>query len=191
MLKLISDSDMNNLFPKLSTTEKGKVNEEITKLIYNYCNTTFEPVNREGEKYDSSSGVILEHRPIISVVSVVDDGRSLNEDAETNGFFVYKERIVLTNPSRKRKALRVTYTSGHVDVPPLAKSVALELARYRVFQDQQKGTLFYKSQRMEERDYEIDEDMSELKILSKLYAYVQPVSSSLKRGSGPIRLGVM
>jgi len=191
MLKLISDSDMNNLFPKLSTTEKGKVNEEITKLIYNYCNTTFEPVNREGEKYDSSSEVVLEHRPIISIVSVVDDGRSLNEDAETNGFFVYKERIVLTNPSRKRKALRVTYTSGHVDVPPLAKSVALELARYRVFQDQQKGTLFYKSQRMEERDYEIDEDMSELKILSKLYAYVQPVSSSLKRGSGPIRLGVM
>jgi hypothetical protein len=181
---------MNKLFPS-SNTEQERVLAAITKLIHDYCNTTFEPTPRVSEKYDSISEIVLDHRPILSVLSVTDNGVHLEEDAETTGFFVYEERIILTDPSRKRKGVVISYTSGFYEVPPLVEAVALELARYRLFQETEKGTLFYKTQKMEERAYEIDEELSELKILSKLSRWVQPISSSLKRGGGPLRLGVM
>lgn len=187
MVHFLSESQIASLLPDLSTEEQEEVNEVITKLIHEYCNTTFEARSRE-ERYDSRVELLLEHRPIISVSELTDNGIALVEDVD---FFVYTDKVILDRPSGKRKGVRIVYNSGFTEVPQTVKEVAFELFRYRVFTATEGSLLFYKTQRIEERMYERDPDLDEETILSRLSPWVQPVSRDLKGRSELFRVGVI
>ena len=178
MIHLIPDNTIIKYLPELNSEERDEVNEGITQLIQEYCNTTFEEVSRD-EKYDSKTELVPRFRPIISVTSLIDDGALLVEDRD---FFVYEDKIYLESASCKRKAVRIQYSSGFVEVPQTVKEV---------FTATEGSLLFYKSQKIEERSYERDLDLDEETILDKLRAWVQPVATELKRGDGNFRVGVI
>lgn len=187
MIHLIPDNTIIKYLPELNSEERDEVNEGITQLIQEYCNTTFEEVSRD-EKYDSKTELVPRFRPIISVTSLIDDGALLVEDRD---FFVYEDKIYLESASCKRKAVRIQYSSGFVEVPQTVKEVAVELFRFKVFTATEGSLLFYKSQKIEERSYERDPYLDEETILDKLRAWVQPVATELKRGDGNFRVGVI
>lgn len=183
MTPLLSSQQIEELFKP--GVDLDEMVEAITKTICEYCNTTFELTTRSNEKYDSRVEVMLVHRPIHSVLALSDDGKDLTEDAD---FFVYDDKLVVEYPSRKKKGLLVTYKSGFEEPPQTVKDVALELAKFRAFKYSEGNLLYYKSQRTEERSYEIS-DEEEIDILVRLNRWVQPPVS--KRGRGSLRIGYM
>ncbi len=185
-ITLLKDSEILSLYPKLDPVGIEEIRNSITGLILEYCNTTFEPIDYTDEKYDSSSEIIPEHRPIISVSQITDTGILLTENID---YYVYPNRIFLENPSYLRKGIVISYKAGFPKVPEIVYIVARELLNYRHFKETQGAQLFYKSQTFEEREYQVNEDLDEQKILSKLSHLVQPLTIS-KSGSR-IRIGII
>jgi len=186
MVHFLSNNKIKEYFPDLSESELTEINDSITNIIHEYCNTTFEEVAYTDEILDSSYEVYPEHRPIITVSSLVDNSVTLDEDVD---FYTYPDRIILVTASMKRKALKLSYSAGFNVVPETVKSVALELLKFRTFKDTEGSLLFYKAQAVEEREYEIDRDLNEETILSRLDRYVQPrIFGRVKRG---IKVGYM
>jgi hypothetical protein len=182
MTLFLTEEQLSPLFPEGDLED---INKAISDTICEYCNTTFELVERIDERYDSRVEITLLNRPIHEVTTISDDGALLMEDAD---FFVYEDKIVLESPSKKKKGVLITYISGFDDIPQTVKDVALELAKYRSFRSSEGNLLYYKSQKTEERAYEIG-DNDEIDILSRLSRWVQPMVS--KKGRGLIRIGYM
>lgn len=182
-MEFIEVSILEELFPDKNPEE---IQLSLINTIQEYCNTTFELKTREGF-YDSTFEVYLECRPIHLVSSIKDNGITL---IENHDFYVYKNKIVLNKPSKKRKGLNISYKSGFEEIPETIKAVALDLARFRAFNLYEKIG-FYKAQQTEERNFEYDQDIDEPALLSRLSQWVQPIINDVSQVKGPIRLGVM
>lgn len=172
MIHFIEDSVIGQMIPDLTAEQITKVNDSITLTIHEYCNTTFELVTYTDEIYDSSYEIVPAHRPIFSVSSLTDDSVAL---VENTSFYVYEDKVVIPSPSGTRKGLKISYKAGFEAVPEMVKTAALDLLKFRIFKDTEGNLLFYKSQVVEEREYEVDENLTESKILSQLSRYYQPL----------------
>lgn len=187
MVKFIDASVVAGLYPNLDSTSRNALNESITKMINEYCNTTFEEMTYTGEKYDSKAEFVPDHLPINSVTTLIDDENTAW--VEDTDYYVYHNKIIINVPSNKRKAITITYKAGFTVVPEMVKKVATELLYYKAFREDEGSKLFYPEQTFEERTYKWDRNTNELSIMSKLSRWVQKSPSRDSRSS--IRVGVM
>lgn len=191
-VKLIDNIELAGLYPDLVDDDLTLINYTLTRFIQEYCNTTFEAIEYTDEIYDSRAEIRPEHRPIISVESLAERTEvgatpvALVEDLD---YYVYPDRILIVNPYKVRKGIILSYTAGLETIPQMASRVALDLANYWYFKDSEGSLLFYSSQTLEEREYKTRPDLSEITILRRLSALVQPRNSG--RGKQGIRIGVM
>jgi hypothetical protein len=186
MVKLISDAKLVKLFPENTSGELTEISERITNLIQEYCNTTFEVLTYANEKQDSRDPLVLEHMPLVSVSSLVDNESTLVEGTD---FYVYPDGLRISSPSGYNKAVTISYSAGFAAIPEGVKLVAEQLAEYWAFKESEGNLLFYKSQVFEEREYVTQADLNEQKILRGLRKYVQNTSSRLRRPG--LRFGVI
>jgi hypothetical protein len=184
MVSLIAMSRLEEIFQSLTPEELNTIDQSLTGIIEEYCNTTFEPVDYVGEILDSRDPMVPDHLPLISVASLIDNDVVFTENID---FWVYQLSIKVKSPSKVNKGVVISYRAGFQTIPQQVKLVAEDLANYWAFKRSEGSQLFYKSQEFEERSYEVQKDFNESRILSRLRRYVQP----RPRGSGGIRLGVM
>jgi hypothetical protein len=178
LVHFIDAAKLKGIYPDASDEEITEINDSITRTIEEHCNTTFEEKEYTDEIHDSSYEIVPDHRPLNSVISLQDNGMSLSENGD---FYVYPDKIIIVSPSNLRKALKMTYKAGFKTIPELVKVVALELARFRAFKENEGSLLFYKTQVVETREYEFDPDMTEERILSQLSRYQQPITAGNTR----------
>lgn len=191
VLKFVPDNLIAQLWPSYTQEQRDTVNIGISNLIHQYCNTQFQSVDYLDEIHDNKSNLVLDHMPVISVSKLESkvDGE-WTELIEDTDYFVYSDKIVIESPTNYRKSLRVSYSAGIIEIPQMLYEVASELANYKLFKEGEGAFLFYKSQTFEERGYQSDRDMTEVKILSKLSKYIQR-SARRASGRGGLRVGVM
>jgi len=190
-VQLVPDDKLIELFPTLDASARSALNISITQMIEEYCNTKFDSRSYEGEYYDDKADILLDNMPILSITSVQrKNGEDLTDLVADEDYYVYPDRLVMDSPTGYRRYLKIAYVAGMPSVPPLAYQVALDLARYKAFKDTEGIMLFYKAQTFEERQYQTNPDVSEVKILSRLSRYVQS-SRKKSAGKGAIRVGVM
>lgn len=188
---LVPEDKIAELWPTYTEDQRLVINKAISNLIQEYCNTTFDERAYVSEVYDSMSPLVLLHMPIVSVTKLESrSGTEWTELIQDTDYFVYPDKIIIDNPSSNRKSIRLDYSAGLLDIPQLVYEVAVELLNYRFFKEGEGAFLFYKGQTFEEREYETDRDMNELKILSKLARYIQR-SAKKASGKGTIRVGVI
>lgn len=185
VISLLKISKIFELDLEDNSEDLVEIQSSITSAIEEYCNTTFNPVSYIDEVVDSNRIIKPSHLPIEFVRSVYDNGTELIENSD---FFVYPDRLILTSPSENLKGVTLSYIGGFSKVPDIVKQVAIDLAHFRRFKEGEGAMLFYKGQVFEEREYEVQVDLTELKILSRLKQWVQGPHRTAR---STIRVGVM
>jgi Tfp pilus assembly protein PilX len=186
-LRFVDDPVIASLYPEKTPTQRDQLNDDITSLIHEYCNTTFEEVTYTNEVQDSKTALVPDHLPINSVTTLIDG--EYTEWVENTDYYVYSDRVDIVSPTLGKKAISITYKAGFTTVPQMVKLIAEELVRFKAFKETEGSALFYKEQTFEERTYKWDKNTSELSILAKIKRYVQKGSSRTAKAS--IRVGVM
>jgi hypothetical protein len=146
---------------------------DLSKVIDEYCNTTFKPTQIEW-KTDLRLKVRALKKPLISIEEVKVLGEALVEDED---YYVYPEKNLIefddmSNYRRRKKALNLKYTYGYVEVPSIVKEVLLELLKDSLESANMSGKV--KSEQWEDYQYTLADSTETTKnILSRLDRFIE------------------
>lgn len=161
--------------------------ESLSKVIEEYCNTSFKPIQTEW-KTDLKSRVKVLKKPLISVEEVNVLGETLVEDED---YYVYpeKNRIEFENISRysrRKKALTIKYTYGYGKVPAIVKEVLLELFKDSLVNAN--TTSRVKSEQWEDYSYTLaDSTETTQNILARLDRFIEDDLDYVEEDTNKIR----
>lgn len=174
-MKYLTIEQVQEAYPELSLERQNKLGESVDRLIDEYLDTSFEPLQHL-EILDSQSYIRPSRIPIVSVESLSDNGVNLEKDV---GYFVYKGHIKLVAPSGYNQAIEISYTHGYSSVPEMVKTVAEQILWFRALSKNPQVA----KESFEEYSYELVDSPSVVKLLRQLRRY---------KNSGPrFRVGVI
>ncbi len=159
---------------------------DLSKVIDEYCNTTFKPTQAEW-KTDLRLKVRTLKKPLISVeeVKVLDEALVEDED-----YYVYPEKNLIefediSRYKKRKKALNFKYTYGYVEVPAIVKEVLLELFKDSLESANTVGKI--KSEQWEDYSYTLsDSTETTQNILSRLDRFIED-EEEIVEGKNKIR----